>query len=110
MDTLEAHGVGIAHNFGAGVYAKEARIPAGIKLGQHVHPHDHLSILAWGSAIVRCEGVETLHTGPACLTIKAGIAHEVEAVTDVIWYCIHATDDTDPETVDSTILIGGNHG
>jgi quercetin dioxygenase-like cupin family protein len=109
QDTLEQHGVQVAHRFGGGTYAKETNIPAGVRLAQHVHPHDHLSILATGRAIVEAGGVRTEHQAPVCLTIAAGVEHAVEALTDVVWFCIHATDDTDPATVDTSILTGSGN-
>jgi len=107
VDTLAQHGVDVAHFFGAGVYAKETRIPAGVVLTQHTHPHDHLSILAHGMAMVEVMGERRSLSGPACLTIKAGMPHKVMALTDAVWYCLHATEDTDPATVDTSILSGG---
>ncbi len=104
MGSLEEHGVEISHHFGGGVYAKETRIPAGKVLEQHRHPHDHLSILARGTAVVRVDGVGQLYRGPACVLIKAGKVHSVEARTDVIWYCVHATECTDPAQVDHELV------
>ena len=94
----------IEHHFGAGVYAKETRIPAGYVLVQHKHKHDHLSILASGSAEVTVDGETTVHTGPACLTIVADKHHGVKALTDVVWYCVHATDCTDIEKIDEVLI------
>ena len=94
----------IEHHFGAGVYAKETRIPAGMSLMQHKHAHDHLSILASGTAQVTVEDQTTTVTGPACLTIVAGKHHSVTALTDVVWYCVHATDCTDIEQVDQVLI------
>ena len=106
LDKLAAYGVEIVHHFGGGTYAKEARIPAGVVLTQHTHPHDHLSVLAQGVALVEVDGQSQYFTGPCCINIKAGAPHKVEAKTPVVWFCIHATDDTDPETVDTSILSG----
>jgi quercetin dioxygenase-like cupin family protein len=105
-DALAAHGVDIEHHFSKREYAKEMRVKAGTLIQQHEHPHDHLSILAQGAARVWVDGVSVLHAGPACLHIEAGKAHSVEAVTDIVWYCVHATDDNDPLSVDQTILKG----
>lgn len=98
----------IEHHFGGGVYAKETRIPAGFDLVQHRHEHDHLSILASGSVELTIEdvGIETIHA-PACLTIKAGKHHGVRSLTDVVWYCIHATDCTDESAVDQVLIVKG---
>lgn len=110
QDTLAQHGVTVAHHFGGGTYAKETLIPAGVRLAQHVHAHDHLSILAAGRALVEAGGSRREHEAPACITIAAGIEHAVIALTDVVWFCVHATDDTDPATVDTSVLIGADHG
>ena len=104
--TLEQVGVEVLHHFTAGVYAKQARIPAGITLTQHVHVHDHMSVLAQGQVFVEVDGHRQSYIAPHCLTIKAGKVHSIHAVTEAVWLCIHATDDTDPETVDQTILKG----
>lgn len=96
--------LGITHHFGGGVYVKETRIPANMRLTQHVHEHDHLSVLVSGEVIVRVDGVLTSHTAPAVLTIASGKAHEVVCLTDTIWMCIHATDETDPEKVDQVLI------
>ena len=94
----------IVHHFGGGVYSKEAHIPQGLAMAQHMHKHDHLSILASGIAVVTVDGVSSRITGPACLMIAAGKSHTVAAVTDLVWFCIHATDETDPDKVDHTLI------
>ena len=91
----------IQHHFSSGVYAKETRIPAGFVLVQHAHKHDHLSILASGS-------VELVVDGPVCLTIAAEKHHGIKSLTDVVWYCVHATDCTDENEVDETLIVSDN--
>lgn len=94
----------ITHHFGGGVYAKESAIKAGSILVQHKHAFDHLSILAKGTVEVSVDGNSFELTGPACLTIKANKHHGVKALTDVVWYCVHATDCTDPDHIDETLI------
>jgi len=100
--------IGIVHHFGGGVYAKQTMIPAGLILSQHKHAHDHLSLLTSGAVIVSVDGVTSKHTAtpnaPVVLTIPAGKLHKVESLTDVVWFCIHATDETDPEKVDHELI------
>lgn len=103
-DNLADLGVEIIHHFSDREYAKEARIKAGRRLVQHMHPFDHLSVLASGTAIVEIDGARTTHVGPTCLRITKGKAHGVEAVTDVVWFCIHGVDEKDPSRVDDVIL------
>jgi len=98
----------IHHHFSAGVYAKETRIPAGYVLVQHAHKHDHLSILASGSVELAVDGVKSIVHAPACLTIPAGKHHGIKSITDVVWYCVHATDCTDEDEIDEVLIESGN--
>lgn len=88
-----------------GVYAKEIRIPAGFRLMSHRHHYDHLSILASGIVTVTVDGVARDYSGPTTLTIAAGKNHEVEAVTEAVWFCIHATDVRHVDDVDQTLIM-----
>jgi quercetin dioxygenase-like cupin family protein len=94
----------IEHYFSSGVYAKESRIPAGHVLVQHSHKHDHLSILASGSVEVVVDGKTSVINAPACFTIEANKHHGVKTLTDAVWYCIHATDCTDENEIDDTLI------
>jgi len=100
----EVGNVDVIHHFNSGVYAKEVHVPAGSKLCQHSHTFDHMSILASGTARVVVDGVAAEFTGPQCLTIEANKHHSVEALTPVVWFCIHATDHTDVENVDMMLI------
>lgn len=100
--------IDILHHFSDGLYAKETRIPAGRVLVQHKHAYAHLSVLASGTVEVDVDGVRSTHTGPACLDIKANIHHGVKALTDVVWFCIHATDCADPGAVDEVLSLPGD--
>lgn len=96
--------IGITHHFGGGVYVKEARIPANMRLTQHIHGHDHLSVLVSGEVSVSVDGTIKSYVAPAVLTIEAGKAHEVVCLTETVWMCIHATDETDPAKVDEVLI------
>lgn len=98
----------IHHHFSSGMYAKETRIPAGYVLVQHAHKHDHLSILASGSVEMAVDGVKSIVHAPACLTIAAGKHHGIKSITDVVWYCVHATDCTDENNIDEVLIEAGN--
>ena len=95
----------ITHHFSDGLYAKESQFSEGMVILKHVHDFSHLSILAKGKvAVMKGEDVEVIEA-PACIEIKAGLTHGVKALTDCVWFCIHATDEKDPSKVDN-ILIG----
>lgn len=103
---LAGFGVQVTHHFAGGTYVKESHIPKGIILGQHSHDHDHLSSLSKGKVIVTEDGVPRVVRAPAVMTIKAGVQHMVEALEDSVWLCIWATDETDPQKVDASVLEG----
>jgi quercetin dioxygenase-like cupin family protein len=95
----------ITHHFSDGLYAKQAVFPAGVAILKHTHDFSHLSILAKGKvAVMKGEVVEIVEA-PACIEIKAGVTHGVKALTDCVWFCIHATDEKDASKVDK-VLIG----
>jgi quercetin dioxygenase-like cupin family protein len=95
----------ITHHFSDGLYAKEMRFNAGAAILKHTHEFSHLSILAAGKvAVLRGTEIDIVEA-PACIEIKAGLTHGVKAITDCVWFCIHATDEKDPSKVDD-VLIG----
>ena len=95
----------ISHHFSDGLYAKESRFSEGTAILKHTHSFSHLSILAKGKvAVMIGEEIEVIEA-PACIEIKSGITHGVKAITECVWFCIHATDEKDPSKVDE-ILIG----
>ena len=94
----------IKHHFSSGVYAKETRIPANSWLVQHIHKHSHLSILASGSVELVVDGQKSILQAPACISVAAGRHHGIKSLTDVVWYCIHATDCTDEDEIDEVLI------
>jgi len=98
--------LGIVHHFSAGMYAKQMHLPAGHYAVTHAHAYEHLSILAKGRVIVEMDGHESEYVGPACLTIHAGKHHRITALEDSVWFCVHATDETDPDRVDEVTIRG----
>jgi len=94
------------HHFSNGVYAKQMHLPKGHMAISHKHAYSHLSILAAGSAVVATDGRSRLFHAPACIEIEAGVNHSITAIEDVTWFCIHATDETDPDKVDRVLIQG----
>lgn len=100
----------VSHHFGGGVYAKEMRVQAGVAIAQHKHKFDHLSLLASGSVVVEVDGARVTYDAPACITIQANKHHGVLALTDVVWYCIHATKCADADEIDETLVLPSDIG
>ena len=96
----------IKHHFSSGVYARQMTLPAGHFAVTHAHAYDHLSILASGEVLVMKDNVQVRYHAPAVITILAGCHHRIEAVQDSVWFCIHATDETDPAELDEVLIKG----
>lgn len=96
----------ITHHFSDGLYAKEMAFEAGQAILKHTHDYSHLSILAKGKvAVLRGDEIDIVDA-PACIEIKSGLTHGVKAITDCVWYCVHATDEKDPSKVDEVLIKG----
>lgn len=98
--------VNTLHHFSSGVYARQMFLAKGLKAYSHAHPYDHMSILAKGSVIVTVEGASRELVAPAVIEVVANKIHEIFAKDDSVWFCIHATEETDVNKIDE-VLIGG---
>ena len=88
---------GVKHHWSGGVYAREQKLRAGFKVEKHAHTYDHLSFLCSGSAVIEVDGDMQIMHGPCALEVKAGKKHQILAITDIVWLCIHAESVADPE-------------
>ena len=94
----------VEHHFSDGLYAKRMVIPKGFEAGQHAHKYSHLSILAKGHVIVKTDDTQKEYRAPACIEIKSGVHHAIQALEDSEWFCIHATDETDAKKIDQVLI------
>ena len=39
------------------------------------------------------------------ITIKKHLNHSITALEDAYWFCIHATDETNPDKVDEVLIM-----
>jgi quercetin dioxygenase-like cupin family protein len=88
------------HFFSEGVYAKKWTIPANTQVASHKHIYDHMSVLAVGHVTVTVDGDTVEYTAPAVLDIKKNLIHTIRAYEDSVWFCIHATSETDIDKID----------
>lgn len=98
----------IVHHFSDGLYSKEIHIPAETMVVQHKHSYAHMSILAKGKVVVLVDDESKIVEAPACLEIAAGKHHAVKALTDCVWFCVHATDEKDASKVDEVLIQKGD--
>jgi len=102
----------IVHHFpsngvtSSGVYIREATLRAQSTVDTHLHTYDHWGVLVSGSAAVDVNGVVVVYDGLSIIDIKANKEHKITALTDIVWLCIHATDETDPSKIDEVLIKG----
>lgn len=94
------------HHFSDGLYAKQMTLPAGYEACSHAHAYSHLSVLAKGRVIVETDNTMQEFSAPACIEIKAGIHHRIISLEDAVWFCIHATEETDVSKIDEVLIKG----
>jgi quercetin dioxygenase-like cupin family protein len=94
----------IQNYFSDGLYAKQMIIPAGYIACQHKHNYSHLSILAKGRVIVKTDDYNQEYVAPACIEIKAEIYHQILALENAVWFCIHATKEAVPEKAEELLI------
>ena len=98
--------LGIVHYFSDGLYARQITLPKDHFAVTHAHEYDHFTILASGRVTVEIDGNFEEFAAPACINISAGNHHRFVAIEDAVWFCVHATDETDVDKLDE-VLIGG---
>lgn len=95
----------IHHHFSDNLYAKEIIFKKDALIVQHKHNYDHLSILAKGRVKLAIDDDSVVEiSAPACINIKAGRNHSVVALEDCVWFCIHATEEKNPENIDKVLI------
>ena len=78
-----------------GVYVKATFVRSNVKFYTKKCPVDHIAILAFGEMIVE-EGETKKHLkAPMNYTIPADTKVVCYTLSDSVFYCIHATDETD---------------
>ena len=92
------------HHFSDGLYAKELHVPKDFIIQKHTHSFNHLSILAQGKVVVLKGEDALIVEAPACLEIEKEVIHGIRALTDCVWFCIHATDEKDVDKVDEVLI------
>lgn len=96
----------VEHFFSDGVYSRKMTIPQYCTVPTHKHKFNHMSIVASGKVQVTVDGQTTEYTGPAQIEIKKDQVHTVYALEETVWFCIHATDVTDPDEIDHELISG----
>lgn len=94
----------LLHHFSDGVYVREMSLAAGAEVMTHEHKYDHFGILGAGEVTVELDDELEHRRAPCVIDIKAGVKHRIVALTDITWFCVHATDVADPEQMDRVLI------
>ena len=79
-----------------GVYIKADRVPAGLKIYSKRFLNDHVTILGQGSVLVEAGDKKLKFSAPAHFVFEAMTRYTIHTLEDSVWYCVHATTETDP--------------
>jgi hypothetical protein len=79
-----------------GVYIKAYRVPAGLKIYSKRFPDNHVTILGQGSVMVENGDQQLKFLAPAHFEFEAMTRYTILTLEDSVWYCVHATTETDP--------------
>lgn len=104
MAQLPQAEVPCVHHFSEGLYAREIFIPAGTLLTGAEHKHGHINIISKGTITVYTDdGMQTL-SAPHTIVSSPGIKRLGFAHTDVVWVTILATEETDVNAIENTLV------
>ena len=103
-DWVEKFGGGMEHHFMSGMYIRMASAPKGMIFTTQIHKVRHPFFILKGKAKILTEnGVEILEAPHFGIT-EPGTKRLMEIVEDIVWYTVHATDETTVEGVENEVL------
>lgn len=95
----------VRHLFTPGLYAREVRVKAGTLVVTKVHLTEHPFVVSQGVILVVTAAGEQLRVeAPYTGVTKAGTRRVGYVVEDAVWTTFHATDLTDPDEIERTII------
>jgi hypothetical protein len=72
------------------LWLKQYALKAGEMVAQHVHMHDHVTVVAVGTVRLTIDGVDQGEiVAPRPVSIRALAQHSMVAVTDALIFCVH---------------------
>jgi hypothetical protein len=86
----------VKHIQAEGVYVKTTFVPKNVKFYSKRTPDEHIAILAHGELLmIRTEDDVVRYQAPASYVIPDNSRIAFFTVTDCVFYCVHATQETD---------------
>ncbi len=92
------------HFFANGMYARRMFAPAGTVIVGKIHKSEHFFIVAAGIiAVTTDSGTKELHAGDV-LCVSPGAKRAGVAITDVVVFNIHRTDETNLDALEVELI------
>ena len=82
------------------VYVKSTFVPKNVKFYTKRTNDNHVAILAFGELVVEDGDKKSRLLAPANYVIPANSRVAIYTLTDCVFYCVHATQETDLEVLD----------
>jgi len=82
------------------VYVKSTYVPKNVKFYTKRTDNSHVAILAFGELVVDDNGIQSRLLAPANYVIPANTRVAIYTITDCVFYCVHATQETDLGVLD----------
>lgn len=95
----------IVHHFAPGVYCREMRVPKGVMLTGKIHKYAHMNIMSAGEATIVNESGKMRVKAPFSFVSEPGTKRAFYAHEDVVWTCIHPTEETDIEKIENEVIV-----
>jgi hypothetical protein len=103
-EQIKPEDVPVVHYFTPGLYCREIYMPAGVTLTSKIHKTEHLFIISKGRCTVATEHGTMELEAPYTGITKPGTKRALVIHEDTIWTTMHATDLTDVDEIEATII------
>lgn len=95
----------LVHRFTPGLYTREIHMPAGALIVSKIHRTEHQFIVSRGRLAVMTDlGEWEEIVAPYHGITRPGTRRVLYIIEDTVWTTFHATDKTDPESVERDII------
>jgi len=94
----------LLHDFTPGLYLRRIFMPSGTFVIGKTHKTEHFNMILAGSANVMIDGEIRLIKAGDVFISKAGTKKVLHIIEDMIWATTHATEETDPEKLESLCI------
>lgn len=89
--------------------ARRMDLPKGGRAASHKHRYDHISIVTAvvpGDVVtVIADGIKSNYQSGDCIALPKGVEHEILALEDIKWFCVHSSTEKDPAKQDKVLIL-----